>query len=108
MFAGAEVGGLELTGGNYTLASFMHCDMRKLTLQNARLEQVDFRDCNLRQCSFPGCDLNHSMFGGANLTETSFRGAKLEGVDFRHMNMKKTKIDLEQAILIAESFGAVL
>jgi uncharacterized protein YjbI with pentapeptide repeats len=48
------------------------------------------------------------MFGGANLTEASFRGAKLEGIDFRHVNMKKTKIDLEQAILIAECYGAVL
>ena len=42
------------------------------------------------------------------MTDADLRGAKIDGTDLKSALMKRTKIDLEQAVLLAESLGAVL
>ena len=48
------------------------------------------------------------MLSGASLTQADLRGSTLDGVYLKDLHWRKTKIDLTQAVLLAESMGAVI
>jgi len=51
---------------------------------------------------------NEAILANSTLLDADIRGAKIDGIDFSTVKIKGTKIDLKQAIHIAESLGAVV
>ena len=98
---------MQLLSGDwsYTYLAEMDFNKRKLT-------QVNFTGADLSRCKFEKAVLRDCNFSEANLNGVSFQGADLRGsvfaqVDFLSLNLKNAKIDLNQAVAIAESIGAV-
>ena len=53
-------------------------------------------------------DLSHAMLSGSILKKADLRGTRLDGVYMNDVKMSHTKIDLEQAVVIAEGMGGIV
>ena len=104
--AEASVSALTPKGGNWSFVCLTGLDLSRLVWENASFEGADLRECCLSGCVFSRCNLSGARLTNADLTKADLRGSRMDGVDFPHLTMKDTKIDLEQAVLIAESMGA--
>ena len=103
---GLRLGALTPKGGNWSFVCLTGLDLSRLVWENASFEGADLRECCLSGCVFSRCNLSGALLTNADLTKADLRGNRMDGVDFPHLTMKDTKIDLEQAVLIAESMGA--
>lgn len=106
-FAGADLSALELHGGDYSYTIFNDSDLRGWNLRGLKFENAFLQNCRLEKADLRETNLRHAVLSGANLEYTDLRGADLTGVDFSSIRMKQTKIDLAQAILVAEAMGCV-
>ena len=107
-FSGAVLTGFTLRGGNYAYSVWDQASLKKMELHGCNFHGANLTEVNLEKANLSGCDLGQAVVAGANLTDADLRGAKIDGTDLKSALMKRTKIDLEQAVLLAESLGAVL
>ncbi len=105
-FSGSDLSGTIITGGSYAFTNWNECDLRDMDFTGIKLEHADFRGCNLQKAIFKDCDLTSAMLQGANLKNADLRGAVTNGVDLGGLTFQKTKLDLQQAVQLAESLGA--
>ena len=73
-----------------------------MSFRGADLTRVNFSKARLR-CDFSAANLN-----GASFREADLRGSRLQGINVFEVDWKKAVIDLEQAVTLAEAFGARL
>ena len=104
--AEASVSALTPKGGNWSFTALNGLDLSRIVWEGASFEGADLRECKLSGCVFSRCSLSGALLTNADLTKADLRGTRTDGVDFLHLKMKDTKIDLEQAVLIAEALGA--
>lgn len=107
ILSGASIPGLTIRGGDWSYAYLKECNLKGFDLRDIRFVKADLFKCNLENADLRGADMTQAILSHANLKGADLRGANIEGVDIKSLNMKKTKIDFKQAILIAEACGAV-
>ena len=95
-----------ITGGDWSFTDVRELDFYKMKLCGVNFDHADFTGCCLDQAVFQDCNLSHIKVGNTSAVGTDFRSSTMDGIDFRGIQMKKTKIDLTQAILIASCMGA--
>ena len=120
-FFDATLDGCKLVG-----TVFSECTMRPLTVRGGQWQSVTIRGTNLSRLDLSGVDLREAdlsmsdlsfaVLAGAQLDRallretklegTDLRGASLDGVDLASALMRRTKLDLAGAVLLAELHGA--
>ena len=95
-----------IIGGDWSFTDVRELDFYKMKLCGVNFDHADFTGCCLDQAVFQDCNLSHIKVGNTSAVGTDFRSSTMDGIDFRGIQMKKTKIDLTQAILIASCMGA--
>ena len=93
-------------GGDWSFTDVRELDFYKMKLCDVNFDYADFTGCCLDGAVFQNCNLSHIKVGNTSAIGTDFRGSAMDGVDFRGIQMKKTKIDMAQAVLIASCMGA--
>ena len=104
--AEADASALTVQGGAWSLTDLHGLKLARMEWRGVSLAGADLRECDLSRSRFLDCDLSSAQLTNADLRESDLRGSRMDGVDFPHIRMKNTKIDLEQAVLLAESMGA--
>ncbi len=107
-FAEASLPGLQIQGGDWSYASLKGLDLRHMTLAGMRLQEADLSGCNLERVDLRGADLRRALLAGATLRGADLRSADLDGVDLGHLDLHGVRLDLEGALQVARSLGAVL
>ena len=98
---------LRIQGGDWSYTLIPELELCRTVLEDIRFEQADlhgskFDKSVLRRCNFNGANLT-----GASFREADLRGSSITGTNLLEMDLKGTKIDLEQAVLLAGALGAV-
>jgi uncharacterized protein YjbI with pentapeptide repeats len=90
---------------NLRYASFVRINLRKASFERCAAREANFLDADLTDCDFTGTDLAGSNFQGCTLTGTDFRGASGCYFDPARNRVKKTRVPVETAVLLAQSLG---
>lgn len=100
--------GITLCRGNYDYCNFQYADLQKCDLSEISFQHADFRHAKLDFAKFNGADLSHAVLSNTTIKQTDFRDANFDGVYLKDLSWRKTKIDLKQAVQLAENMGAVV
>lgn len=107
-FYTAKLTGILLEKGNYSYTIFTCCDLHKMDLSGVDFSHANLQECNLEKSVLRGANLSHTVFKEANLTGADLREAETEGTDLKSGKLHNTKIDLRQAVWLAESMGCLV
>ena len=98
--------------------SFADCNLRYASLVKINLRKTHFLRCVAREANFLDADLTDSDFSGTELTGSNFQGCTLWNTDFRRATglffeparnkVKKTRVPVETAVLLALSLGLLV
>lgn len=100
--------GWQLEGGNWSYTVLRFIDFSRMDLSGMNLEHADLYSCDFGKANLSGANLRYALLTGANFKQADLRGADIVGVDILNLQMKETKIDLEQAGLLAQALGAIV
>jgi uncharacterized protein YjbI with pentapeptide repeats len=120
-FFDATLDGCKLVG-----TVFSDCTMRPLTVRGGQWQSVTIRGTNLSKVDLSGVDLREADLSMSDLSfavlrnakldrailretkldSADLRGASLDGVDLASALLRRTKLDLPGAVLLAELHGA--
>ena len=98
MCVNCELSGRKLTGAKFTGANF----------DRAVLIGADLRGAAFYGSNFSGADLTRARLRGVRLRGADLRGARLDGCDVDNVDWREVRIDLAQAVLLAQVRGAVV
>lgn len=107
-FVNADLTGVEFLRGNFDYCCFQDCDLRGMDLSDISFRNADFRKALLEKCVIHDADFTKAMLSNARLTDADLRGSVLDGVYLKDVFWRKTKIDIQQAALLAECMGAIV
>lgn len=62
--------------------------------------------CNLQKSDLRGADLSRVQLSQCKLKGADMREAIVEGIDLKSLDLQGVRMDMEQAVLLARSFGA--
>ncbi|MBS7174954.1 MAG: pentapeptide repeat-containing protein [Clostridiales bacterium] len=79
-----------------------------MDLSDINFSNADLRKCNMEYVVMHGADLSGALLSGARLNHADIRESRLDGVYMNDVKLGKTKIDLEQAVVIAECLGGIV
>lgn len=96
----------EINGGDWSFTDVRDLSFYKMELVRVNFEGADFTGCCMDYARFFGCNLRHARFGNTSAVSADLRESDLSGSNLPGLILKKTKIDLQQAVLLAESLGA--
>ena len=71
-----------------------------------RLREADLSMSDLTLTTLARAHLDHAVLRQAKLDRTDLRGASLDGVDLLTAELRRTRLDLAGAVLLAELQGA--
>ena len=96
---------MRIEGGDWSLVAMRGADLTEATLTGVRLREAD-----LSGARFDGASVRDTDLSGANLHRSSFRGSDLRGSDLStldplNVDIVDARIDIEQAVAIAEALG---
>ena len=96
---------LVVEAGDWSLVQLPGADLRKATFTGVRLREADltgarFDGATVRDVDLSGTWLHRSSFIGADL-----RGSDLSSLDPLNVDVHDARIDIEQAVVIAEAIG---
>ena len=97
-FADARFMAIAIVGGDWSFVILASHDLRGLDLRDVR-----FNDANLE-----GCNLARANLRGSDLTNASLLRTRLRGVDLSLLTLRGVRLDLQQAVLLPRSLGAVV
>jgi uncharacterized protein YjbI with pentapeptide repeats len=95
-------------GGQWWGVVMRGADLTGLDLSGLPLQEADLSEADLSGTSLRGCDLSRASLRNARLRDADLRGARLEGVDLSSVIVRGTRMDLDGAVAVAESHGAVV
>ncbi len=123
-FRGVEFEGSKLMGIEFGAASlhpefsFTECNLRYASFVRINLRKIEFTKCTVREVNFVDADLTEAEFSGSDLTGASIQGCTLALTDFRNTTglffepsanrVKKPRVPMETAVLIARHLGLVV
>ena len=105
-FVRCDLRPLTVEGGDWSYVSLRGADLRGVSLAGVRLTEADLTDADLTGGSLAGADLYRARLRGARLGGADLRGAELDGCDVEDVDWTATRIDVAQAVLLAEARGA--
>jgi fluoroquinolone resistance protein len=114
----------KLMGVNWATVSthpevkFTECNLRYASFVRINLRKTAFTKCSIREATFLESDLTDADFTGSDLAGTTIQGCTLALTDFRSATgvffeparnkLKKPRVPVETAVLIAQHFGLVV
>lgn len=107
-FANADLTGVVITGGDWSWSNLRQQTLKELDLRDMKLVEADLSGADLTKTDLRDSDLTRANFSGAKLLETDLRGAKLTGADLRTADLKGARMDISQAVYLAQSYGAIV
>ena len=105
VFRDCTVTALHISGGNWAYTALRQMDLSHNDLSGVRLDGADLSGCDLQDCDFTGCSMREAVLAEADLRGADLRGADLWGVDLRSARIHQTRIDLTEAVRLAEQSG---
>ena len=99
---------LSFTECNLRYASFSRINLRKTAFTRCAVREANFIDADLTDADFTGTELTGSTFQGCTLANTDFRGATGLFFEPARNKVKKTRVPVETAVLLAQSFGLLV
>ena len=121
---GVKFEGSKLMGVDFSHVSphpelnFTDCNLRYAALVKINLRKTEFLRCVAREANFLDADLTDADFSGTELTGSNFQGCTLWNTDFRRATglffeparnrVKKTRVPVETAVLLAQSLGLLV
>lgn len=80
---------------------FIECKFQGASLNGSIHAESAFENCN-----FSEANLFVSKFENCKMTGSDFLSSKMDGVDFKAFVLKGVRMDREQSVLFALSYGA--
>lgn len=121
---GVKFEGSKLMGVDFSAVSphpelaFTECNLRYASFVRINLRKTAFLRCAAREANFLEVDLTDAEFSGTELTGSNLQGCTLTNTDFRRATglffeparnkVKKTRVPVETAVLLAQSQGLVV
>jgi len=96
----------EINGGDWSFTDLRDLSFYKMELYHVNFEGADFTGCCMDHAKITACSLRHARFGNTSMVSADLRESDLSGSNLPGLILRKTKIDLQQAVLLAESLGA--
>lgn len=105
-FEEARLAGIAIKSGDWS-----YTNLRLHNFKGCTLAGINFFEADLYQCCFDHADLRGANLSNAQLLEATFqsadlRGAKIGGAVLSKANIKGARIDVGQAISLAQGLGA--
>jgi uncharacterized protein YjbI with pentapeptide repeats len=97
---------LRVVGGQWQGVTIRATNLSRLDLSGLDLREADLAMSNLTSSSLAGARLDRASLREAVLDGTDLRGAGLDGVDLTAATLRRTRLDLAGAVLVAELHGA--
>ena len=107
-FLQATLRPLHVQGGDWSFVRLRGADLSGVDLTGVRLREADLTDADLTRAVLRDCDLDGARFSHATLRDADLRGASLEAVDHLTLSLDRTRLDLSQAVLVAQAHGALV
>jgi fluoroquinolone resistance protein len=95
-------------GGGWAFVQLRSADLTGAELVDVRLTEADLSGANLTDAVLTGCDLSRADLRQTVLSGTDLRGSQLGGVDPQGPRWAGARIDLAQAVTLAQALGAVV
>ena len=95
-----------LEGGDWSYTDLREVDLSHQTMENVNFYGADLTGCRIEKSTLRDCNFTEARLSNARFCESDLRGSKLEGIDVLGIEWKNAKIDLAQAVLLAEALGA--
>ena len=89
-------------------SSFLGLYLSELTMEDCKVNDVDFREGDFHESDFNGSDLTNSLFDGANLNGAHFENAENYYIDVNNTRIKKATFSRIEAVSLLESLDIVL
>lgn len=84
-------------------SSFYGLNLEKITIEDSRAHDVDFRECNLSDVNFSKTDLQDSLFNNTDLTGANFHGAKSYDINIKNNRLKNASFCRYEAVRLLSS-----
>ncbi|WP_236636012.1 pentapeptide repeat-containing protein [Exiguobacterium sp. SH5S13] len=107
-FESCTFGGVTVRGGDWSFVNLRHAPLRKMDWSDVRLVEADLYGADLKESRWTNAALTRAVLQHADCTAADFIGADMDGVDFTDVTLKKTKLDVMQAVQVARSLGAIV
>ncbi|HKG51962.1 MAG TPA: pentapeptide repeat-containing protein [Actinomycetales bacterium] len=95
-------------GGSWSFVQLAGADLGGLDLQGVQLVEADLSEADLSGASLRDCDLSRADLRAARLDGADLRGTSLHGVDPLGPRWGGARLDLSQAVTLAEALGTVV
>ncbi|MGX5656261.1 pentapeptide repeat-containing protein [Geodermatophilus nigrescens] len=105
-FPGATLRPLTSTDCDWSWTSLRGADLSGTDLSGQRFREADLTDADLRECDLTGADLDRARMQGAKLRGADLRGAATEAWPWRGLELTGVRLDLPQAVQLAQAHGA--
>ncbi|WP_083608235.1 pentapeptide repeat-containing protein [Teredinibacter haidensis] len=89
-------------------SSFYALNQSRITIENCRAHDVDFREANFSRANFSETDLTNSLFSNTNLTEANFNLATNYDINIHQNTVKNAKFCRYEAVRLLELLGIKL
>ncbi len=99
---------LAVRGGNWSFVSLRGARLVAAELHDVRLTEADLAEADLTRALIRDCDLSRADLRGARLPGADLRGSTLAGVDPLPVRWSGARLDLAQAVTLAEALGATV
>jgi fluoroquinolone resistance protein len=108
VFESAETRPLRVEGGDWSYVRLRGADLHGVSLRGVRLAEADLTDADLTGCDLRDADLSYATLRGAALDGADLRGARVAGVDLSALRLGGVRLDVAQAVQVAQGLGAVV
>jgi fluoroquinolone resistance protein len=105
-FVRCEFRPMTVEAGDWSYVVMRGENLRGISFAGVGLAEADLSDADLTDASLAGADLAHARLRGVKLHGADLRGAVLDGCDVDLVDWKGVRIDVAQAVLLAQARGA--
>lgn len=97
-----------IEGGDWSYTTLRYAGLSGLRLDRVKWVEADLMGADLRGSTFRDGDLSRAVLTKALLGGADLRGARLDGIRTVTVDWSEVRVDVAQAILLAEGLGAVV
>lgn len=105
-FGDANLAAITIAGGDWSYTILAYGDLSKRDLRKVRFNEATLHRCNLERADLRGADLTRADLSQARLKGADLRGAIVDGIDLKALDLTGVRLDLMQAVLLAQCHGA--
>jgi uncharacterized protein YjbI with pentapeptide repeats len=105
-FLRCEFRPMTVEAGDWSYVVMRGENLRGISFAGVRLAEADLSDADLTDASLAGADLAHARLRGVKLHGADLRGAVMDGCDVDLVDWNGARIDVAQAVLLAQARGA--